>query len=234
MNLLIVEDDPGIAGFICRGLKAEGYIADWVERGHEAVETLEVYPYDGIILDVLLPDMDGLEVCREIRKRNINKPVLMLTALNEVEDRVNGLDAGADDYLSKPFALVELLARLRALKRRVDQPEVTGSQVLRVNNLCIDRHAHKASLNDQTIDLALREFRLLEFLMSHPGKAFSRSQILENVWGLQTEVTENLVDVYIGYLRRKIDNESKHSIIQTVRGVGYRFSPSNATTTSFN
>jgi DNA-binding response OmpR family regulator len=226
MNLLVVEDDPAIAGFICRGLKAEGHITNWVERGQEAVETLEIYPYDAIILDVLLPDMNGLNVCREIRKKNISQPVLMLTALNEVEDRVNGLDAGADDYLSKPFALIELLARLRALKRRVDLPETTDTRLLKIDNLCIDRHAHKASLNNQTIDLALREFRLLEFLMTHPGKAFSRSQILENVWGVQAEVTENLVDVYIGYLRRKIDCEKQSTRIQTVRGVGYRFSPS--------
>jgi len=219
MRVLLVEDEPRIAAFIRKGLQEEQYVVDVAEDGDAALDFADVAPYDLIILDVMLPRRDGFGVCKELRRRGVKTPVLMLTARDAVDDRVRGLDVGADDYLVKPFAFRELLARLRALARR---PSETQSLQLSAGDLTLDTVTHQARRAGQPIDLSAREYRLLEFLMRHYGQPLTRLQIAEGVWGYDFDANSNVVDVYIRYLRRQVDDPFETKLIQTVRGVGYK------------
>ncbi len=221
MRLLIVEDEQRIAAFLDRGLKEEGYAVDVVYNGIDALDWAAAAEYDVIVLDVMLPGRDGYGVCRELRARGNRTPVLMLTAKDAVDDRVTGLDSGADDYLVKPFAFKELLARLRALTRRQSE---TRSTDLRVADLTLDTLTHTAQRGDRRIELTPKEYSLLEFLMRHPGRILSRTQIAEHVWDFDFLSESNVVDVYIRYLRRKIDDGFEPKLIKTVRGAGYLMS----------
>lgn len=225
MRILLVEDEERIAGFLQRGLTEEMYVVDVARDGIEALDYAPAADYDLMILDIRLPGRDGYTVCRELRTRGFKTPVLMLTARDTVQDRVMGLDAGADDYLVKPFAFQELLARLRALARR---PAQWQTPTLRIADLTLDTRTHETRRGPKRIDLSVREYRLLEFLMRHPGQVLTRTQIAEQVWGLDFDAQSNVVDVYIRYLRRKVDEGFAPQVIQTVRGVGYRLEVSDA------
>jgi two-component system, OmpR family, response regulator len=219
MRVLIVEDDVKMAGLMRRGFREEAIAADIAERGEDAVWMAASTEYDAIVLDVMLPGYDGFETCRRMRTDGIWAPVLMLTARDAVEDRVRGLDQGADDYLVKPFSFAELLARLRALVRRgpVERPTQ-----LKVGDLRLDPATHQAWRARAPIDLSQKEFALLETLMRRPGEVLSRYQLLEHVWDYDYENRSNVVDVYIRYLREKVDRPFAVKSIETVRGVGYR------------
>jgi heavy metal response regulator len=219
MRILVVEDERRIAAFIKRGLEEEHYAVDVAYDGEEALDWAAMVDYDLIVLDVLLPKKDGIEVCRELRAQGNKVPILMLTARDAIEDRVQGLDSGADDYLVKPFAFQELLARIRALLRRSGEIKTPR---LQVGDLVLDTLTHRATRGGQVIELTAREYALLEFLMRHPGQVLSRTQILEHVWNYDFFTTSNVVDVYIRYLRRKIDKSFEAKLLQTVRGVGYK------------
>jgi two-component system OmpR family response regulator len=223
MRIMLVEDELKMARALRRGLEREGYVVDVVENGNEAVSLGSEYDYDTIVLDVMLPGLDGLAVCKELRSRGRWAPVLMLTARDGVEDRIRGLDVGADDYLIKPFAFGELLARVRALVRRgtTERPAA-----LRVDDVVLDPAAHAVWRSDRSVSLSPREFSLLEFLMRHPGEVVTRTQILEHVWDYDYGRSSNVVDVYVAYLRRKIEQPFERSFIETVRGVGYRVAAS--------
>lgn len=222
MNLLLVEDDIGIGGFLSRGLRAAGYAVDWTEFGREGLDKAEAHSYGVIILDLMLPDIDGIEVCRALRRRNDAPPILILSARDSVEQRVHGLDAGGDDYLVKPFAFDELLARLRSLQRRKPAFQGVFEARLAVADLLLDREAHRVSVAGEVVELSVREFRLLEFFMKNANKALTRPSILANVWGIEADVTDNTVDVYVGYLRRKIEKFRNVPRIETIRGIGFK------------
>jgi heavy metal response regulator len=219
MRILVVEDETEVASFLQRGLREEGYTVEVATNGEQALYLANHEEYDLIILDVLLPIVDGVEVCSSLRRRGIKTPILMLTARDAVEDRVRGLDSGADDYLVKPFAFQELVARIRALLRRRSEHKTT---YLQVGDLILDTLARKARRGDRVIDLTAREYALLEFLMRHPGQVLSRTQIADHVWGYNFFTTSNVVDVYMGYLRRKVDDGFPKKLIRTVRGMGYK------------
>ena len=219
MRILVVEDERRITAFIKRGLEEEHYAVNVAYDGEEALDWAAVANYDLIVLDVLLPKKDGIEVCRELRAQGNKVPILMLTARDAIEDRVQGLDSGADDYLVKPFAFQELLARIRALLRRSGEIKTAR---LQVGDLVLDTLTHRATRGGQVIELTAREYALLEFLMRHPGQVLSRTQIAEHVWNYDFFTTSNVVDVYIRYLRRKIDKGFEVKLPQTVRGVGYK------------
>jgi DNA-binding response OmpR family regulator len=219
MRILVVEDEGRVAAFIEQGLEEERYAVDVAYDGEEALDWAAMVAYDVIVLDVLLPKKDGFEVCRQLRAQGNKVPILMLTARDAIEDRVRGLDSGADDYLVKPFAFQELLARIRALLRRRGETKTTR---LQVGDLVLDTVTHEASRAGETIELTAREYALLEFLMRHPGQVLSRTQILDHVWDYDSFTTSNVVAVYISYLRRKIDEGFKHNLIHTVRGAGYK------------
>ncbi len=219
MRVLIVEDEHKIAAFIKRGLEENAYAVDVAYDGEEGYEWAQNFPYDIIILDVMLPKLDGVALCKRLRAKGGNASVLMLTAKDAVEDRVAGLDAGADDYLVKPFAFQELLARLRALRRRGGDQRTTQ---LRVADLTLDLVTHLAERDDQSIDLTTKEFALLELFMRHPNQILSRTVIAEHVWDYDFYSQSNIVDVYVRYLRKKIDDPFDEKLIQTVRGAGYR------------
>jgi heavy metal response regulator len=221
MRILEVEDEPRIADFIRRGLTEQGYAVDLATDGDEALDWLAVAPYDLIILDVMLPVRDGFAVCRAIRLQGNQVPILMLTARDAVEDRVRGLDSGADDYLVKPFAFAELLARIRALARR--EPVATGTQ-LRVGDLTLDTITRGAARGADPIHLTNKEYALLEYLMRHPNQVLTRTMIAEHVWNYNFDNLSNVIDVHIRYLRRKLDDPYAVKLIQTVRGAGYRIS----------
>jgi len=225
MRILLVEDEERIAAFIYKGLHEELYTVDVARDGGEALDIALAGEYDLIILDVRLPIRDGISVCRELRAQGNTTPILMLTARDTIDDRVRGLDAGADDYLVKPFAFQELLARLRALARR---PPVVQDHTLHMENLTLDTRTHQARRGAQPIDLSAREYRLLEFLMRHPGQVLTRTQIAEQIWGYDFDANSNVVDVYIRYLRRKVDDPFEPKLIQTVRGVGYKLEAGHA------
>ena len=220
MRVLLVEDEERIAAFIRKGLMEELYTVDVTGDGGLALETTSAATYDAIILDVRLPGRDGFSVCRELRARGDKTPVLMLTARDTVDDRVQGLDAGADDYLVKPFAFKELLARLRALTRR---PPVIQAASLSLADLELNMLTHQVHRAGRLIDLSAREYRLLEFFMRHPGQVLTRAQVAAQVWGQDFDAQSNVVDVYIRYLRRKADDPFELKLIQTVRGLGYKF-----------
>jgi heavy metal response regulator len=219
MRILIVEDERDVREFIRQGLSEAGYAVDAAADGWDGRRYAASVEYDAIILDIMLPKLDGLTLVELLRNRGVRAPILLLTAKDGVRDRVSGLDTGADDYMVKPFDFSELLARLRALLRR---PPLAGDPILRADDLEMDTVRHRVHRNGTAIDLTPREFGLLEFLLMHPGQVLSRTQILEHVWDVHYSGDTNVVDVYIGYLRRKIDGASDRSLIETVRGFGYR------------
>jgi two-component system OmpR family response regulator len=219
VRVLVVEDDVKMAAAIRRGLRFEGIVVDLAEGGEEAIRLVGATEYDAVLLDVMLPDVDGFETCRRLRSQGVWVPILMLTARDAVEDRVHGLDAGADDYLTKPFSLAELLARLRALARRgpVERPTV-----LEVGDLRLDPATHEVWRGDHEIELSAREFALLETFMRRPGQVLTQLQLLEAAWDLGYEQRSNVVEVYVRYLREKIDRPFGLKSLETVRGAGYR------------
>jgi two-component system OmpR family response regulator len=219
VRVLIVEDQPKLAALLARGLREEGHAADIADRGEDGLWMALAAPYDAIVLDIMLPGIDGLETCRELRRHEVWTPVLMLTARDAVGDRVTGLDAGADDYLTKPFSFDELLARLRALTRRVPAERPV---TVEVGDLRLDPAAHRAWRGETELELSAKEFALLEILMRRPGSVLTRGQLLEGAWDMSYERRSNVVDVYIRYLREKIDRPFGSDTIETVRGVGYR------------
>jgi two-component system copper resistance phosphate regulon response regulator CusR len=218
MRVLVVEDDPEVRDFLLRVLREAAWAADAAVDGARALAALAEHEYDLAILDVGLPDIDGFEVCRRARARGDRTPVLVLTARNAVNDRVRGLDAGADDYLAKPFAVSELLARLRALARR---PSAALEPVLKLSDLELDPSTRSASRAGATIVLTTREYALLEYLLRNPRRVVSRAQILAHVWDDNFDPVANAVDVLVGRLRRKIEREGRAPLLHTVRGAGY-------------
>lgn len=219
MRVLLVEDEPRMAALVRRGLREEGHAADVAATGEDALWMAQANPYDAIVLDVMLPGLSGIETCRRLRNSGIWTPVIMLTARDAVEDRVAGLDAGADDYLAKPFSFAELLARLRALTRRGQLERPT---VLDVSGLLLDPATRSVARGATPITLSPREFALLELFMSRPGEVLTRLQLLDHVWDSAYENRSNIIDVYVRYLRQKIDRPFGTDSIETVRGVGYR------------
>lgn len=222
MRILLVEDEPKISAYVKRGLEESGYAVDAVYTGKDALDWIEAATYDLIILDILLPEMDGLAVCRELRTQKNHTPVLMLTARDTVDDRVTGLDAGADDYMIKPFAMKELLARIRALGRR--QSEASKAPILMLADLSLDPSAHRVTRGGILIDLPAKEFSILEYLLRNIGLVLTRTMIAEHVWNYDTYNQSNVVDVHIRNLRRKIDDSFSPKLIHTIRGTGYRLS----------
>jgi DNA-binding response OmpR family regulator len=218
MRVLVVEDEPKMAALIRRVLVAERHVVDVAPDGVSAIALAETGPWDVVVLDRMLPDIDGITVLRLLRAKGIATPVLMLTALGAVDDRVAGLDAGADDYLAKPFAFSELLARIRALGRR---PAVSTETRLAAGDLALDELRHVAQVGDRTVDLSAREFALLGFFIRHAGHVVTRQQILDQVWGAEPDVYSNVVDLYVSYLRKKLGELGRAGRLRTVRGVGY-------------
>lgn len=218
MRLLIVEDEENLREILKKRLKGEHYSVDSCGDGIEAMEYMDIVEYDGIILDIMLPGKDGLEILKEIRERGNQTPVLMLTARDTIEDRVKGLDLGADDYMVKPFAFEELVARIRVMMRR--KPQFTTNRIV-FENLVLDRDMKKVWRDEREIILSGKEFMILEYLMRNPNIVLSRKQIEENVWDYDFEGGSNVVDVYIRYLRKKIDDGFEQKFIHTVRGLGY-------------
>jgi two-component system, OmpR family, response regulator len=218
MRILVVEDEVKMASFIRRALEAESFAVDVVHTGELALASALTTPFDAVVLDIMLPGRDGLSVLRELRKRRVTVPVLLLSARGQVEERIDGLNAGADDYLPKPFALGELVARVRALGRRA--VEVKPAR-LALNDLTVDILSREVVRAGRRIDLTTREYRLLEFLLSSQGRVCGRMQILEKVWDYHFDPGTNLVDVYIRRLRDKIDTDFETKLLHTVRGVGY-------------
>ncbi|HSC74309.1 MAG TPA: response regulator transcription factor [Gaiellaceae bacterium] len=219
MRTLVVEDEPKLAALIQRGLSEDGHVADVAGSGEDAVWMAIATPYDAIVLDVMLPGMDGFATCRELRRREIWTPVLILTARDAVEDRVRGLDTGADDYLVKPFSFAELVARLRALARRAP---VERPAILEVGDLRLDPAARRAWRGETELALSPTEFALLEFFMRRPGVTLSRDDLVRGAWDLAFEHRSNIIDVYVRYLRAKIDRPFNRKALETIRGVGYR------------
>jgi two-component system, OmpR family, response regulator len=219
VRVLVVEDDARMAAAIRRGLRYEGMVVDIAAGGEEALRLVGATDYDAVLLDVMLPDLDGFETCRRLRAQGAWLPVIMLTARDAVEDRVRGLDGGADDYLTKPFSLAELLARIRALARRgpVERPAV-----LEVGDLRLDPATREVWRGDRQIELSAREFALFETFMRRPGQVLTQLQLLESAWDLGYEMRSNVVEVYVRYLREKIDRPFGVASLETVRGVGYR------------
>jgi DNA-binding response OmpR family regulator len=219
MRILVVDDDRRLCAVIKRGLLEEGYAVDLAHDGEEGEYLAEVNPYDLIILDIMMPNKDGIHVCHELRVKKINTPILMLTAKDAVEDRVKGLDTGADDYLVKPFAFNELLARVRALLRREG---VSKSPELQVGDLTLNSLTRQVWRGQRPVELTTKEYVILEYFMRHPNVVVTRTMLEEHAWDYDFDSLSNLIDVYIRRLRRKIDNEGEDSLIQTVRGAGYR------------
>ncbi len=222
MRILVVEDNHRLSTSLKLNLAHEGYSEDTAYDGQEGQDLAELAPYDLIILDVLLPAKDGFEVCRDLRRRRIHTPILLLTARDSVDDRVEGLNCGADDYLVKPFAMRELLARLRALLRR-QQPYQPGR--LEMGSLVVDPSTHTALRAGQPIELTPKEFALLEFLLRHPNQVVTRQLIEQHIWNYDFECESNVIDVYVRRLRRKIDDPFPVKLLTTVRGIGYRLTP---------
>jgi DNA-binding response OmpR family regulator len=217
MRILLVEDEKKIAGFIAKGLKEEQYAVDVASNASEALFNLSVYEYDLIITDIMMPGMNGFEFIRKFREAGKKIPVLILTAKDSVDDKIFGLDSGADDYLTKPFAFAELLARIRALQRRPS----TFVEKLEVADLVLDTVSHTVSRNGKKIELTPKEYSLLEFMLRNKGRVVTRTTIIEHVWDMQFDSDTNLVDVFISYLRKKIEPRSSTPLLHSVRGVGY-------------
>jgi len=225
MHILIVEDEKRISYLLRRVLLEERHTVDLVHEGIEGLDLALSDTYDAVILDLMLPGMDGIEVCRQMRAEHVMTPVLMLTARGAVEDRVTGLNVGADDYLTKPFAMEELLARVNALLRRRDR-RFDETLQLSVGDLTLDLVRHEARRDGRIIELTAKEFALLEYLMRHAGRVLTRTQIVDAVWRYDLDALSNVVDIYIHYLRDKIDQGFTHALIKTVRGVGYKIEAS--------
>jgi DNA-binding response OmpR family regulator len=220
MRILIVEDNPKMAQAIQRGLTEHGFAADVANTGYDGEEMAVSNEYDLVLLDLMLPDRDGIDVCRNLRRRDIATPIMMLTALSATEEKIDGLDAGADDYITKPFEFDELLARVRAILRR---GEATESRTLRHDDLELDLYTRRMVRGEQSHELSNKEFGLLEFLMRNPDRVLSRTQIGEKVWDMNFEPTSNVIDVYISSLRKKVDRFQDRPLIHTIKGAGYRF-----------
>jgi DNA-binding response OmpR family regulator len=218
MRILLVEDDRRIAGFVVKGLREQAYAVDAVSDGDAAVYKLSINAYDAVILDVMIPGRDGFQVCREVRRMGIEVPIIMLTARDTVQDRITGLDSGADDYLIKPFAVTELLARLRALLRR---GHVVRPATISIADLVLDTRAQRATRNGRLLRLTTKEYALLEYLLREEGRVVSRAEIAEHVWDENFDPLTNLIDVHINRLRRKVDSGFASKLIHTRRGAGY-------------
>ena len=218
MNILVVEDEPKISKFLKKGLETEGYLVDAAMDGEEGLRLAQTNDYDAVVLDLMLPKLDGMSVCRELRASEVLTPILMLTARDGVSDRVTGLDVGADDYLTKPFAFEEFLARLRALVRRGGS---STPPVLQISDLTLNPATHTVERSGDALDLSPTEFRLLHYLMMNAGRALPRTLIEEHVWGSQFDRFTNTVDVYISKLRSKVDKDRDIQLIRTVRNIGY-------------
>ena len=225
MRILVVEDEPAIATAIRSILGTVDYAVDLAASGPEALSWAGTYDYDLVVLDIVLPGLDGFEVCRRLRRTGFEAPILMLTARDQVDDRVTGLDAGADDYLAKPFAAAELLARVRALRRRGSTPR---DPVLQVGQLSLDPASREVRVGDRPIRLTAKEFALLEVLARHPGQVFAQDRLIDALWDADFASGSNVVEVYIHSLRRKIDGGRRDGLIETVRGAGYRLRPDAA------
>jgi two-component system copper resistance phosphate regulon response regulator CusR len=221
MRILIAEDDAALASFVKKGLEAEHYAVDVSADGEQAKAMASEFDYDLTVLDLSLPRLDGVAILRYLRTRKLSMPILILTARSRVEDRVQCLDLGADDYLVKPFSFSELSARIRALLRRSHLP---AESVLTVDDLKLDRVERRVERAGRRIELTSKEFSLLEYLMRNAGRRITRAMIIEHVWNLAFDTTTNVVDVYINYLRRKVDDGAPHRLIHTIRGVGYELS----------
>ena len=225
MRILLIEDDPKAARLLAKGLREEGFVVDVAATGEGGEDRAAVDEYDAIVLDWLLPDKDGLAVCRALRAREVSTPILMLTARDSVADRVSGLSTGADDYLTKPFAFAEVLARIKALLRR---SRVTQPPVLKVGDLTLDPARRRAARGGVPITLTPKEYAILEVLMRSSGELVSRTRLTERVWDEASEVLDNLVDVHVSHLRKKLERGGGSPLIQTVRGLGYRLSLSSS------
>ena len=223
MRILVVEDDAKIASFLQRGLEAEAHGVDVARSGPEGLRRAGGGAYDLVLLDLMLPGEDGLAVLRQLRGQGHRTPVIVVTARSEVEDRVEGLDLGADDYLTKPFSFVELLARIRAVQRRFELAPF--DPILRAGPFRLDTQKHKAWRGDEAVELTTREYQLLEYFMRHPGETLTRAMIADRVWGIDFDTGSNVIDVYVNYLRKKLGVPSAQGPIRTVRGVGYAFEP---------
>jgi DNA-binding response OmpR family regulator len=224
MRILLVEDEDRLARRLAQVLGGEGYAAETVGDGRSALTRALMEPFDLLIVDWMLPDLDGIQVVRRLRAAEMNVPILMLTARGQIEDRVTGLDAGADDYLAKPFAITELLARVRALSRWPREEKKTDS-VLRAGDISLDPARHVVWRGEDRVDLSAKEFALLATLMQRPKQIFTRSVLLDTVWGGHDDTYGNVVDLYVSYLRKKLDRDGETSHIRTVRGVGYTLDP---------
>lgn len=223
MHILVVEDEQRLAFLLRRVLLEERHTVDLAHDGNKGLELALSDTYDVVLLDVMLPGIDGLEICRQMRTERIMSPVLMLTARGSIEDRVTGLNVGADDYLTKPFAMEELLARVNALLRRRER-RFDETLQLTIGDLTLDLMRHEAQRAGHIIELTAKEFALLEYLMRHPGQVLTRTQITDAVWRYDLDALSNVVDIYIHYLREKVDQGFSHALIKTVRGVGYKIS----------
>jgi DNA-binding response OmpR family regulator len=219
MRVLVVEDERRLAGIMKRGLLEEGYAVDVAYDGEEAQYMAETTRYDAMVLDVMLPRKDGIAVCRDLRAKSINTPILMLTARDTLDDRIKGLDSGADDYQVKPFAFSELLARVRALMRREALPK---TQKLQVGDLTMDTLSRETWRGKRRVDLTTKEYSMLEYFMRHPNMVLTRTMLEENIWDYAFDGASNIVDVYVRRLRRKLEAEGENGVIETVRGAGYR------------
>ena len=225
MKILLVEDEKRVGSFVARGLREEHYAVDWAEDGEKALQLVDLNSYDLIILDVMLPKRNGFQVLEQLRSRRKTMPVLMLTAKDKTEDKVEGFNTGADDYLTKPFAYEELLARVKALLRRSSD---LVPDVLRVGDLEMDTLSHRVTRGSKIIDLTSREYALLEYFMRHAGRLVTRTQLSEHVWENEFDSFSNVIDVHVGRLRKKIDEEFEPKLLQTLRGSGYMLKASPA------
>jgi two-component system copper resistance phosphate regulon response regulator CusR len=225
MRILIIEDEPKVSALVRRGLIAERYAVDVSGDGREGLEYTEAYPYDIILLDLMLPSLPGVEVLQRIRRTNQYVPILVLTARDSIDDKVKLFEYGADDYLTKPFAFAELLVRVKALLRR---GPVNRSSTLRIDDLELDRLTQQVKRRGKRIELTAKEYSLLEYLMQNPDRVLSRNMIIEHVWDQSFDGITNIVDVYVRHLRSKIDENSEHKMIRTVRGTGYMIRSNNA------
>jgi two-component system, OmpR family, response regulator len=225
MNILFVEDEPKIANFVQVGLKEQGFVVDYYDNGNDGYEQAIAHEYDAIILDIMVPGKDGLSILKHLRRLGRNTPVILLTARNELDDRLEGLNLGADDYITKPFFVEELVARIHAVVRRSVGDSITQHRqnLLSVGSLTLDRITREVTCHHQAVELTTREFNLLEYLMRSPGRVLTRTQILEHVWGYDFNPSTNVVDVCIQRIRKKIDRLDEMNWLENVRGVGYRF-----------
>lgn len=220
MKVLVVEDDAGVGRIISNGLKANGVDVDWLRGGEQLFRQLSIADYDAIVLDLMLPDSDGLSLCRKLRHNGLTTPILILTARDTLEDKLEGFNAGADDYLGKPFAVDELLARLKAIVRRV--APVNSNARIKIGSLAIDLLSRDATVAGAHVDLTRREFDVLVVLAQNAGQVVTRERLLQTAWGADADVTPNTVDVYVGYLRRKMRAAGSAPAIVTMRGIGFK------------